>query len=79
MVYSDTVDNVMRDITNIANMGSSIFLFLNLKLIEFEIRFNPRIMKYATDGAMSKKYRLSLITKMLLKMKNAMNHDKNIM
>ena len=54
-------------------------LFLNLSFIILETILNPKIMKYAIEGAISKKYRLSLITNTLLKMKNAMNHEKNKM
>ncbi len=61
-----------------ANTGNNIFLFLILNFSALETLLNPKIIKYATGGAISKKYLLSLITNILLKMKNAINHIKNI-
>ena len=59
-------------------MGNIIFLFLILNLILLEILLNPKIIKYATGGAISTKYLLSLI--MINTMENEKYHKpcKNI-
>ncbi len=73
----EAVDKIMINVKNMASKGNVIFLFLNLNFILFEISLNPRIIKYATGGAINTKYLLSLIAKTLWNIKNVINQHKN--